>query len=230
MTPRASSTPSEGEILESDSEKATTSQPSVHGTSVDRPFRTRAAIPSHRSRSPQRDRSRSPYRAPRGEKRRRDDGHLNDGKGVAQRNPAARYEDYNDRKGQRRPKSYADLDGPNDPGAYRRRDDAYADKRARTRSRSPYRHDRRQEMGSHLPHREQERPDRRREHMYEKRNGRLSFEQSVSARGNTSVDARDSKADAETKSSQMQQDVSMSSSNAKATEYVYSVHRFEYIC
>ena len=74
MASRSSSTPSEGEIVESDSDKATTS-PLENGTSVDRQSRKRISV----SRSPSpirtpgrfltRSRSRSPYREPRGVKR-----------------------------------------------------------------------------------------------------------------------------------------------------------------
>src|SRR6266498_289477 len=88
---RTPSTPSEGEIVEdsiSDTEKATTSLPSVNGTSVNRstrprnspapPSRPRSPAPAHSIRSPRRERSRSPYRERRGEKRRRDDDYLSD--------------------------------------------------------------------------------------------------------------------------------------------------------
>ncbi len=66
---------SEGEIFTSDSEKASQTLPSRNGTSVDRRTRTNVA-PVKNPRS----RSRSPYRALRGEKRRRDDGHTNPAK------------------------------------------------------------------------------------------------------------------------------------------------------
>lgn len=76
MASRSPSTPSEGEIVESDSEKATTSLPSVYGISVDRHSRERRVSVS-RSPSPvqsprrrkSRSQSRSPYREPRGTKR-----------------------------------------------------------------------------------------------------------------------------------------------------------------
>jgi serine/threonine-protein kinase PRP4 len=63
---------SEGEIFTSDSEKASQTLPSQNGTSVDRRTRTNVA-PVRNPRS----RSRSPYRALRGEKRRRNDGYTN---------------------------------------------------------------------------------------------------------------------------------------------------------
>ena len=75
MTSPSASPPSEGEIVESDSEKATTAIASTKGTSVDRPFRTRVSV--SRTPSPTRSSmrcisrtpSRSPYRENRGAKR-----------------------------------------------------------------------------------------------------------------------------------------------------------------
>ena len=85
MSRESSDSHSEGEIVETGSEKATTSIESYKGTSVDRHFRPRASIsrsPSplgsplpYRSRVHSRDGSRSPYRESRGFKRARDDDH-----------------------------------------------------------------------------------------------------------------------------------------------------------
>ena len=83
MASRSPSTPSEGEIVESDSDKATTSPPR-NGTSVDR--RSRKRISVSRSPSPirisgrflSRSRSRSPYREPRGMKRSHEANHYVD--------------------------------------------------------------------------------------------------------------------------------------------------------
>ena len=97
MTSRSSSSPSEGEIFESDSEKATTSLNLPISTSVDRPFRKRSV-----SQSPSPDRSsrhyysrtqsRSPYRESRGTKRPLDDKHYDRARNDPRRF-RVRYED-----------------------------------------------------------------------------------------------------------------------------------------
>ena len=126
-----STTPSEGEIIESGSEtKATTSKLPLNGTSVDR--QTRASAPSApRSRSPaslstsrsprrrrsrtrtgsrsSRSRSRSPFRDyARGHKRRRDDDYYHDDRRYSRQEPSPRQQQhrvgsrYDDRRYERR--------------------------------------------------------------------------------------------------------------------------------
>ncbi|KAI4144429.1 MAG: hypothetical protein LQ341_002663 [Variospora aurantia] len=145
-----SSSPSEGEIVESHSEKATTSLHPVkdnnvnpqsrHRVSVSRspsPIRSPARSPrSHRSRT----RSRSPYRESRGAKRPRDDDHYNERPRGDTRRFKVRYEDrpYNDRRTSYKP---YDLDRSNGPDARLSYDDKHGgsrNKRHKTRSRSPY--------------------------------------------------------------------------------------------
>ena len=146
MTSRSAS-PSEGEIVESDSEKATKSLPSTKDTSVDRPSRPRAASPS-RSPSPYRSprrrdyrsRSRSPYRAP---KRAREDDHYSSR--HDRKDPRSSRLHYDDRQDERRGMgrgSYRDLDRGPGSSSDLRYDDRRAtsssrEKRPRTVSRSP---------------------------------------------------------------------------------------------
>ncbi|KAG8525903.1 uncharacterized protein KY384_000665 [Bacidia gigantensis] len=102
MSRDSSASPSEGEILESGSEKANTSTNGSRETGVDRPSRTRVTIsrsPSpyralgqHRSRGLSRDRSRSPFRESRGAKRRHEADHY-DRQHKDPRRFKVRYED-----------------------------------------------------------------------------------------------------------------------------------------
>jgi serine/threonine-protein kinase PRP4 len=141
----------EGEIRDGSVEKATTSLPQFDGTSVDRPDRNRSSI--SKSKSPEyeyisrdrrsRDRSRSSYSdrpPPRGSKRPRDEEYPDRSRGDP-RKFKVHYEDApQDYK--RRPRvSYEDIDqGSNGTPDLRYDDrDRYAEKRPRTRSRSPYR-------------------------------------------------------------------------------------------
>lgn len=138
----------EGEIIESESEKATTSLPSVDDTNVDRHSRTRVSVAESSndrdSSLPYRDRS-LPRRdhSPRGEKRPRDDDHYH----HDHRRPDARqfkvhYEARFHDERRRSRVSYADLDYGDSSNSYLRYDDRpgdnrYRDARARIRSRSP---------------------------------------------------------------------------------------------
>ncbi|KAK2798396.1 U4/U6 small nuclear ribonucleoprotein prp4 [Onygenales sp. PD_10] len=220
---KSPSTPSEGEIIESGSDtKATTSQTSVNGISVDRNPRPNTAAPPRspasvsrsyrrdrsrsRSRSPSRTtrsrtRSRSPYRGSRGEKRRRDADYDADRGGRTNR-LAHRYDDryhggYNGSRRRRRG-GYYDHD----------RDDGYDyRKRPRTRSRSPFQDNRRRHYSG--DERDSD-GDRRAKHVG--RGGqpysgerRPSTEQLVSERGKPSGDARKDKQQAESRGNQMQQ-------------------------
>ena len=115
MISPSSSSPSEGEIVESESEKATKAVTSKTSTSIDRPFR----IPVSISRSPspigspdfQRSRStsRSPYRANRGIKRALDDDR-HDASRVDSRRFKIRYEDHAYREPTRSRGPYSDAD------------------------------------------------------------------------------------------------------------------------
>ena len=143
----------EGEIIESESEKATTSLPSVNGVNVDRPSRNRlpASKPTDEREDsfPSRDRSPSPRDDfPRGEKRLRDDDHYYDHHPHSDsRRVRPHYEDrYHDER-RRSHVPYADLDYGESSNPYLRYDDRGVDdrsrdKRPRTRSRSPGRSDR----------------------------------------------------------------------------------------
>jgi serine/threonine-protein kinase PRP4 len=129
--------------------KATKAPAHVKDPRVDRP--SRKSTPSTTSRHSQepgyshsRSRSRSPYRAPRGEKRQMADDHYDYGRRDG-RQHKARYEpEY-----RRRPVSYADIDRDDNTAfeTSRGRDDRYHSgshdsysHRDRNRSRSPYRH------------------------------------------------------------------------------------------
>ncbi|RAH48078.1 putative serine/threonine protein kinase (Prp4) [Aspergillus brunneoviolaceus CBS 621.78] len=228
---RSPSTPSEGEIIESGSEtKATTSQLPLNGNRVDRPPRASSPAPRSpaslsrsprhrrsrtRTRSPSRTRSRSPYRDPRGYKRRRDDDYDRDydyddrrSRYEPSRRVGSRYDDsrYAGRGGQshRRPRPYYDYDREENFGEglrYSDESDRRREKRARTRSRSPFREVRKpkqysgdeweSQRGDSVASR-----DRRR---------KASIEQSVSERGKAPVVARDLKSHAETQKPQVQQ-------------------------
>ncbi len=145
----------EGEIIESEQEKATTSLPSVNGTSVDRPSRTRVpaskasegyeASRSYQEHLPPARRDGSP---PRGEKRSHDADYGysrrgGGGGGYDSRHMRAPREDRSYDQRRRSRVSYADLDyvDPSEPHLrYDERDaadDRYQYKRPRTRSRSP---------------------------------------------------------------------------------------------
>lgn len=230
---RTPSTPSEGEIVEdtiSDIEKATTSLPSVNGTSVNRNTRPRASpVPPTNARSPavapsirspRPDRSRSPYREYRGEKRRRDDDYSSDRDMSGSRRYNSRYDDrYHDDR--RQQKSYADLDRGGPAASQLRYDDdnrRYHDKRARTKSRSPVRrgwrggYDRTKDR-SRSPYRH----DRDRGHGG--RNAGPATEQSVSDRGRPSAVAQKSRHDAESRGNQVLQDRDISRANGRTDKY-----------
>jgi serine/threonine-protein kinase PRP4 len=137
----SSQSESEGEIIETENEKATTARPAANGTSVDRNSRhkTPASNSSGASLDDRygryRSRSRSPYRAksPRGEKRRREDDYHADRDRHDSRRFKVHYEERQAHGDSRRHRVvYGDID----------RSDADRDRRSRTRSRSPFRHDR----------------------------------------------------------------------------------------
>ncbi|EEP82516.1 serine/threonine-protein kinase prp4 [Uncinocarpus reesii 1704] len=211
---RSPSTPSEGEIIESGSEtKATTSQTSLNDINVDRNPRNEARSPKSpgsvgRSSRRDRSRSRSPYRASRGEKRRRDDHDYERGSRRAL-NPRHddRYYSRNESRRQRQP--YYDHDRSETYNRYRLSyNDDYdrrAEKRPRTRSRSPYRESRKQKRYSDEEAKD-ERPSAGSAGGRLRHEGRrLSTEQSVSERRNPSVDAQKSRQETEFRGTQMQQ-------------------------
>lgn len=249
---RSPSTPSEGEIIESGSEtKATTSQTSLNGTSVDRPTRpslssaprspisvTRSPRPRRsRSRSRSRTRSRSPYspyRDFRGEKRRRDDDYFDDRR--VRHTPPRRYEPryddryYDDRSydrgyRDRRRRPYHDYDREEGYGGSLRYTDDYdksREKRHRTRSRSPYRDVRKPKQYS-----SDEMESKRKDSSVRWGNGRRdSTEQSVSERGKPPVVAQKPRKEAETRENQVQQQVSIDARPRKVTMYVFSIPFF----
>lgn len=155
MAPSASS--DEGEISDSGLSKATTTMPQYNGTSVDRQNRARSISSASKSPGsdagprprdgPSRDRSRSPYSA-RGSKRSRDDDYYERDRSDTRRFKV-HYEERPYESGRSYQRSYEDLDKDSATSSTLRYDDRdrYADKRHRTRSRSPYRAGRR-DIGS----------------------------------------------------------------------------------
>ena len=143
------STPSEGEILESEEEKATKSLPSRNGISVDRQSRKRVSLspspslessPRHRSRSV----SRSPLREVRGTKRAREDDYYHGSDRRDSRRFKVHYEDshYSDRRqdGFAKGNDRIRHSVPNSRHTNRRDRARYSyDAGARARSRSPER-------------------------------------------------------------------------------------------
>ena len=226
------STPSEGEIIESDPEKATKSLP-VNGTTVDRQSRKRVSvsrspspIPSpKRRRSPSWSRSRSPYREPRGAKRSRDDDHYNQKDRGDPRRFKVHYENrqYDEKTKPRG--SYNDLDrgaGRNPKLRYEEHKLSARDRRPRDDSRSPPRfsdrppdRDRaartkesiRSEMGKGQHNRG-----------IKESKTRLSREQSVSDRGHASVAAVSSKREAETRDNQILHNGSLKPADSSAAD------------
>ncbi len=150
MVSQSPSTPSEGEIVESDSEKATKSPRLIYGNNVDCQSRICVSVsrsPSpyvplrrHHSRTP----SRSPYREVRSGKRRHEDDHYTNRMRSDSRRFGIRYEDGPSTHERVSRNSYNDLDRTREVDANLRYDDrAYPrqgrDRRPRTRSRSPFR-------------------------------------------------------------------------------------------
>jgi serine/threonine-protein kinase PRP4 len=208
----------EGEIRDGAVEKkATTSLHKFDGTSVDRQDRNRSSTSTSVSpRSPgssyrSRDRrSRSPYSArqqSRGSKRPRDDDYY-DRNSHDSRRSRVQYEDSQDYRRRSRV-SYGDIDkGPSSELRYDDRDE-YNGKRARTRSRSPYRanrngdRNRRYESssngGRHGGYAERNRP-----YGYGD-SGRSSRDQSVSNRDKGPLPTDNTGQDAKTTQGQLQQ-------------------------
>ena len=224
---------SEGEVLSSDSEKAK-SLHSRNGTNVDRRTRPYASAPrspavsSARSRS----RSRSSYRAPRGEKRRRDDRSSERGRDDPRRFDV-RYEDDGHRDRHRKQSSYEDLDPGHTKRSYLHYDDdvdrRHHSKRPRTRSRSrsrsPYQHSHKTEIARSLnKHGKDTYGDGRSRQDRHDRGPEISrkphTEQSVSARSTNPSVAHASKTNAETGTHQTSQDNANSASLELIDQYV----------
>jgi serine/threonine-protein kinase PRP4 len=226
----------EGEIVESDTEKATTSLPSVNGTSVDRHSRTRVAASKSPDglQNPRYYRDRSPYGDRlRGEKRRRgDDNHYERGRSDPRRFKVHYEGGRSHDEGRRHPISYADLDRGDSTDHHLRYDDRdnkvrYPDnQRGRTRSRSPPRPPRRDEYRNRGGHGQR---DGRREgysrrnqvdYGYEGSHGRHSREQSVSERGDLPVPTELSKRETEIRRNGLQQDEQKPVGRNHIDEYV----------
>lgn len=150
MVSQSPSTPSEGEIVESDSEKATKSPRLIYGNNVDRQSRICVSVsrsPSpyfsprrHQSRTP----SRSPYREVRGGKRRREDDHYSNRARPDHSRLGIRNEDSSSAREIISRNLYNDLDRSREVDSNLRYDDRAhprqaRDRRPRTRSRSPFR-------------------------------------------------------------------------------------------
>ena len=238
MASRSPSTPSEGEIVESDSEKATTSLPSANGTNVDRHSRKRPSVSPSPSpyRSPRRyrsrSRSRSPYRERRGTKRPRDEDHYSDRNRSDPRQFKVHYEGRARDDQRKLSRSYRDLDRDEAANPRLRYEDRHStghsrDRRPRTRSRSPVVDSRRRQETDRLVDRrkdtrldERARRDRN-DHGYAESSGRLSREQSVSDRGLAPVATARTNLEAETQKNQKQQSSnSVAADSRTAAKYV----------
>jgi serine/threonine-protein kinase PRP4 len=151
----SSGSESEGEIIETEAEKATTALPSVNGSHVDSQSRSRPGSASASPRATldggsERYRSRSPYRhdrSPRGEKRRREEDYYDERDYSDPRRFKVYYENHQSSDETRRSRiSYADLERSeaSAPGSGKSsrnsRGGGHWDSRARTRSRSPRYH------------------------------------------------------------------------------------------
>ena len=236
MTSTSPSTPSEGEILESDLEKAKPSNVDVHDTSVDRHSRKLAstsrspspAFPTRQFRS--QTRSRSPYRESRGTKRSRDNSYPDRSKDDPRRFKV-RYENrpFEDR---RRPRGrYEDLDRHRDSSYSLRYDDRGINDRPkdhnqRSRSRSPrssrrviaQENDQNGRRGARADGRDF--PDRGRKG-HREGNSRLPKQQSVSDRGHSSVATARDRRKAEIAGTQEQHEAEPGSNYTSTTaEYV----------
>ena len=222
------SSPSEGEILSSDSDKANKSPHSHSGPSVDRHTRTHAAArPPPGSRPVRsRSRSRSPYRASQGQKRRHDDD-------ITPRNDSRRFSVRYEDERHRARSFYDDPDTGRAKRAFNRYDDEAVRRtdskrqrtRSRSRSRSPYRHSSKFPPPSAVRRLDKERHDdgdtKTDEFARtEGSDGRRGPAQSVSARGKASNVARMSNTHAETPGKQNAQGSYLPSSDLSVAQYV----------
>ncbi len=238
MTSPSVSPPSEGEIIESDSEKATTAI-SGKGASVDRAFRTRVSIsrsPSPvRSRSPRRQKSRttsrSPYRENRGAKRSLNDDHYDRTRNDPRRFKV-RYEDHPSSRESKLRNDYDSIDqSASSEKDSRHKDQAgngrVRDRRPQMTSRSSfqpkpqrsthdnYRGTNHHSRGAREDWREQG------ERGYDESRSRLSTEQSVSDRGHSPVAAARLRREAEFRNNQTEREASLAEQRRNSTtEYV----------
>ena len=210
------SPPSEGEIVESDSEKATTANVSKRDNSVDGSFRTRVSVSRSPSpfRSPVRHEarttSRSPYREVWGTKRLVDDDHYD----RSRNDPRRFHIRYEDRPQSTRFKAHKPYHDSKRTDVHKRgfrhegqeKTRRLPDKQPTVRSRSPM-HGRNRREGAYKYHVGGER-DRHQRDQSERACGgshsRLSREQSVSDRGHSPVAAAQVKREAETRTNQIQ--------------------------
>ena len=210
------SPPSEGEIVESDSEKATTATISKRGNSVDHSFRRCVSVSRSPTpvRSPRRHKSRidsrSPYREAWGVKRLVDDDHYDRSRNDPRRFKI-RYEDHPQGSWSQVHRSYHDVHRSDVPGRgisheTKETEGWSLDKRPTLRSRSPLRGRSRRE-GVRERHAAGNRDHHRREQGDRGHRGsrcRLSREQSVSDRGHSPVATAQLKREAETRTNQIQ--------------------------
>lgn len=236
MASPSTSPPSEGEIIESDSEKATTAITTDKGTSVDRPFRKRLSVSQSPSPigSPRRYKSRtvsrSPYRESRGAKRTVDDDHYDRSRNDPRRFKI-RYEDHlpSDRPRTRNP--YSESDRSAGPDRIFRHEDRNgsgrpSEKQPRTRSRSPIhsqsqrteysQYSRRSHGGQGSRDRWREQSDRG----YGESSSKLSREQSVSDRGYSPIAAARLRQETESRNNQTQHMDNSAEYNRSTAKYV----------
>ena len=234
------SPPSEGEIVESDSEKATTAIVSKKGNSVDRSFRTRSSVSRSPSpiRSPRRYRSRtdsrSPYREIWGAKRLADDDHY-DRSQNDRRRFKVRYEDHPQGSRSKVHRSYYEskrFDG--EARGFQYEEPAASGELPETqptmRTQSPMH--RRPRRGVARERHAGEKRDRHRREQgdreYGESSSRLSREQSVSNMGHSPVAAAQLKREAETRINQIQLDISAEEWSNPLVAYVPSPLRSQF--
>ncbi len=234
MASPSASPPSEGEIVETGSEKATTATASNESMSVDRPFRTRLSVSRSPSpiRSPRRYKSRtasrSPYREDRGAKRTLDDDHYDRTRNDPRRFKV-RYEDYPLRD---RPRvSEPHLESTRPTGQVRR--SLYGDRdingrsheKLSRRSRNPVRSRSQRLEQDQYPGKSREARDQWREQGdkgYGESRSKLSTEQSVSDRGRSPVATAHLRQEAEFRNDQTQHlDKSAEQYNGSTAKYVH---------
>lgn len=222
MTIRSPSTPSEGEIVESDSEKATTSLRMINDANVDSQSRLCASVSPSLSpdrsprRGPSRTPSRSPYRKLRAKRlRERDDDNDDDfdRSRSDSRRFKVRYVDHSMSVHKTSRNRYDDLDRSLESDSYLRYEDRtnygrMGATRMRTQSRSPFHQnpskpnrDERMNNERNIKHYGSEGYDRDSKGYTESRS-RLSRPESVSDRGHSSVAAAPLRRDTENRTNQ----------------------------